>query len=454
MRPLLALALLLAAPAVAQGAWTGQTLSGPHRFVDRTGLAVSGDGRALATWSFSDAVGDASRFGASSASRPAGAGAFGPPRALTPRTATDRRAATVEGVAAYGARRAVVATTRQVGRDTPPGIRLEVRFGRTDGTFGRRVAIRTHPGLRSVSLAVNARGDAALAWFEDRGVRTDRVYVALGRAGKGFGAPRQLATGRIRGVAAAIGRRGDVLVAWDARGVVRTRLKPRGKAAFRATDTIRSRPAYFAQMAAAVTPSGRAVLAWSAQFASEGGERGPVFVDAAIRPAVAARFRRAQRIDAIPAGRYDGLGRVVGVAVDSDGTAVLAFNGGETTPRIPHSPHDKPVVVLRDAGGRGGFTGDRQVSGEGEVAVLSDLAAGPGGRLVAVWDGGVDDLASVVRAAVAPAAGAPFGPPEDVSPVGRDSRFGSAAFLGDRPAVVLAGRGADRGDSVAEAYVR
>ena len=142
------------------------------------------------------------------------------------------------------------------------------------------------------------------------------------------------------------------------------------------------------------------------------------------------------------------------VLVVSTGTAVIAYNGGETTPRIPHRPHDKPIYVLRDAGGRRGLEPIGEASSHGEVAVLSDLAAGPDGRLVAVWDGGVDDPASVVRAAVADGPGAPFGPPEDVSPAGRDSRFGTAAYLGDRPAVVLAGRGADRGDSVAEAYVR
>ena len=72
--------------------------------------------------------------------------------------------------------------------------------------------------------------------------------------------------------------------------------------------------------------------------------------------------------------------------------------------------------------------------------MLSDLAAGPGGRLVAVWDGGVDDQASIVRAAVADGVGAPFGAPEEVSAAGRDSRFGHAAFVGERPVVVLAGR--------------
>ena len=85
-------------------------------------------------------------------------------------------------------------------------------------------------------------------------------------------------------MAAAIGARGDALVAWDARGVLKTRFKPRARAGFRATDTIRSKPAFFAEMAPVVTPSGRAVLAWSAQFASEGGDRGPVYMQAAIRP--------------------------------------------------------------------------------------------------------------------------------------------------------------------------
>ena len=430
------LTLLLAAPAVAQGAWNGQTLGGGHLFVDRTGLVVSGDGRALATWSFQDAVGNASRFGASSASRPAGAGAFGAARALTPRTGADRRAATVAGVAAYGAGRALLATTRDVGTGPAPRVRLELRFGRTDGTFGERTTIRTARGLRSASLSVNARGDAALAWFEDRGVRTDRVYVALRRAGHRFGSPQRLATGRIRGVAAAIGARGDALVAWDARGVLRTRFKRRSSEGFRATDTIRSDDAYFAELHPVVTPSGRAVLAWSAQFLREGCCPGDVYFQAARRPAGARRFDRAERLDFVPRGEYDGLGRPVDAVVDGAGAVTIAWRGG--------------AGVRASRGG----SAPQTLSAPGTTAVLSDLAAGPDGRLVAVWDGGVDDSASVVRAAIADGPGAAFGPPEDVSPAGRDARFGHAAFLGERPAVVVSSRPAGGGDSVAQSYVR
>ena len=65
-----------------------------------------------------------------------------------------------------------------------------MRFGSTSGRFGRLRTIRRSGPFRigGASLAANPRGDAALAWWEDRGTRTDRVYVALRRAGHGFGA--------------------------------------------------------------------------------------------------------------------------------------------------------------------------------------------------------------------------------------------------------------------------
>jgi hypothetical protein len=59
-----------------------------------------------------------------------------------------------------------------------------------------------------------------------------------------------------------------------------------------------------------------------------------------------------------------------------------------------------------------------------------------------------------VRAAIADGPGAAFGPPEDVSATDLEARFGHAAFLGERPVVVLSSRPAGGGDSVARAYVR
>jgi hypothetical protein len=429
------LTLLLFAPA-ADAAWSGQTLSSGHTFVDDPSVIVSGNGGALAAWRFQEGLGNGSRVGTGGASRAPGAAGFGARVAIVPATRVDRPLTTVAGLAPYGRSRALLALI--TARLTTPQSRLAVRFGSTDGRFGRLRTIRRarQYSVQRASLAVNARGDAALAWFEDRGVRTDRVYVALRRAGHGFGAPRRLATGRIRGVAAAVGERGDVLVSWDARGVVRTRFKGRGARGFRATDTIRSEPAFNADMHPVITPSGRAVLAWSAQFTSEGGSRGPVFFQAATRAPGARRFSRARVLETIPARDDDGLGRGIDAVLDTAGVVAIAWRGRDG---VRASRGGAPAQTL---------------SVPGTTAVFSDLAAGPGGRLVAVWDDGVDSLASVVHAAVADGAGAPFGPPEDVTAVGRDSRFGHAAFLGERPVVVLASRPTRQSPTVAQAYVR
>jgi hypothetical protein len=411
MRPAFALiaAITLALPAVAQAAtWsTSQTLSNAHTFIDDPWVVVARDGGALATWRFSDIDGTA---GDSSASRAPGAGTFGRSRRLTP--GLER----VAGVAAYGHRRVLLASTRL---STTTGFvrRLDVRFGRPEGSFGRRVAIRRFQRIADVALAVNARGDAALAWFEDRGTRTDRVYVALRRAGRAFGAPRRLATGRVRSVEAAVGLSGDVLVGWGMRDTVRARFKPRTRSSFLPGQTIRSQDAAGAQLDAVVNAGGRAVLVWSAQRASEGGERGPVFFQGAVKPAGAQRFRRAELLERMPTEA--GLGRPIKAAVDETGNVVIAWSGSDGVSR-------RVKAAQADQSGR--FTFPQDVSAPGADALLSDLAVAPFGPVIAVWDGGIEDEASVVRAAVAPTAVQPFGPPEDVSPTGQNARFGRAAF--------------------------
>jgi hypothetical protein len=247
--------------------------------------------------------------------------------------------------------------------------------------------------------------------------------VALRRAGHAFGAPRRLATGRIRSVAAAVGASGDVLVAWDARGVLRARFKPRNGASFRSTDTIRSQSAFFADLHPVVTLNGRAVLAWSAQFASEGGERGPAFFEAAVRVSHGTRFRRAQLLERVDSPQ--GEERPIDAVAESFGGVTIAWTGANGVVRAARVEQSGAVGPAQDLGP--GF--------------LSDLATGPGGRDVAVWDDGVDAPASTVHAATADA-GMPFGAPEAVSPAGEDARFGHAAFdpRSGRPTVVFSDR--------------
>ena len=127
---------------------------------------------------------------------------------------------------------------------------------------------------RPPALAGNDRGDLALAWFEDRGVRQrPRVGRAAPRAAARSARRSGSRRGRIRNVAAAVGPRGDVLVAVGgarrrARALQagrRAPLPPRGD---RALATRRSAPTCTRRW----PRSGRGYLAWSAQRRSEGGD--------------------------------------------------------------------------------------------------------------------------------------------------------------------------------------
>ena len=413
-------------PAAARAEWTGQTLSSPHSFVERP----LGDRRraTAARWrrgASRRASATAAGVGSDGATRAPGAAGFGARVGIVPATSIEPAAdAPSPGCEPYGASGALLAliTARQANAAVAARRALRLAPTGASGSCARSAA-RGRTRSRGASLAVNARGDAALAWFEDRGVRTDRVYVALRRAGKGFGKPRRLATGRIRGVAAAIGERGDVLVSWDARGIVRTRFKPRGTRRLprHGHDPLQAR------LQRRHAPCDHAVRAHRA----------------GLERAVHLRGRRA-RAGLLPGGHAP-RGRPPlrqRAAAGDDPGARLRRPRPRDRRRRRHGGRGRDRLARR--GGRARVARRRRRRRRsrrpGTTAVLSDLAAGPAGRLVAVWDGGVDDQASLVRAAVADGVGAPFGAPEEVSAAGRDSRFGHAAFVGERPVVVLAGR--------------
>ena len=408
MRIIVAAVVLLLFPGTAAAAtWSQpQRVSGAHTFVTPLGISTAGSGRTLAGWSFQNGLGNAATLGAADASRAAGAGAFGASHALP---------ATTAAIATAGKSGALLATVN------PKGTRLSVRFGSAKGTFGKAKLIRRGVQITRPSLAVNSHGDAALVWFENRGVRTDRVYVALRRAGHAFGAPRRLFTGRVRSTAAAVGDGRDVLVAWDARGVLKTRFKPHTRSSFLKTDTIRSDQAFFADLHPVVTPSGRAVLAWSAQFLSEGGSEGPVFFEAAVRVTHAKRFRPAQLLEKI-ASPVSTVRPIDAVASAFDVRIAWTGAGGVLrTTTIGQSGKADPPLDLGP-----GF--------------LSDLASDRRtGRTVAVWDDGVDAARSTIHAAVADVA-KPFGAPETVSAPTEDAHFGIASFAAGEPTVLYAGR--------------
>lgn len=228
-----------------------------------------------------------------------------------------------------------------------------VRATRRQVAAGRRIA--------SPVLAGNAAGDLALAWFDDRGTSNDEVFVALRRAGGGgFGRPVRLAREKVRSVSVAVGERGQVLVAWDAFGKVRTRLRRSRR--FGRTDTIRSFQAFNARLQTAVTSNGRAIVGWTAKFRSEGGDAGPTYQQVAVRPSGGGGFRPAQMLSQTPD------------APDGEGTLRLDVSGAE--PVVAWTQEEGIHRSRADA--EGVFGPAEPVAPAG--AVLQDLAGG-----IAFW---------------------------------------------------------------------
>ena len=410
-RLLLALCWLAALPATAAAAppWSApQNLSAPHLFVFDPAIGFAGDGSALAAWRWQDGTRAEAVAGESAAVRTAGAAAFGSERRLSP---AGRAGAPV----LYGRSRAALALVRPLGSNRDVRSQLRVAFGSASGAFGASHLIVKRPGIARPVLAGNASGDLALVWFEDRRTSNDRVYVSLRRASGSFGAPILLAQERIRSVSAAVGPRGDVLVAWDARGIVRTRygtMGEGGRGSFLRTDTIDSEDTYFADLHTAVTGNGRSYVAWGAQLRTEGGTTGPVFFQAAVRPAGSARFRQAELLDRLPAERS---ANPVDLALVGGGNgAVVSWTGFDGTA-------NRVRVSETNAGGRFGTPRDVSPSD----STLTDVATDWSGQRLVVWTTGTASPRSVQAAYAAP--GAAFGAPELIS-TGMEADSAVAAF--------------------------
>jgi hypothetical protein len=397
------LSLALPVAAAADPPWTPpQNVSSPSVFPGPLlGAIAGGDGRALAFWNAQDTTGrPVLRWRV--ASRAPGAATFGPQQSAP---------ADLVDVVPYGSTRTLGAFQVQVGPPETPRTRIQVRFGRTTGSFGSARTIADAPfRLLSTSVSANTRGDAAVAWFADRGTSNDRVFVSIRRAGGSFSSPIQLTEGRIRSVDVAVGPEGQVLVAWDARGTIRTRFRRSMTTPFGSTETLRSEETFFAQLHTAVGGSGRAYVAWSAKFISEGGAQHDVFYEVAVRPS-GQRFRAATLLERQPASRPQEPIALAVIGRD----ATVAWSGFDGT-------NARVRVESTDSAGRFGPAQD--VSPAGTDAVVSDLEIAAGQRVV-LWDNGGFD-ANRVFAALANPTPPPsaFGPPQAVSPA-QEARAGA-----------------------------
>ncbi len=387
MRALLAIVVLLvvAAPAAAAPPWSDPVnVSSAHEFVDNPTLGFGGDGRGLATWIARDGVGDAAMFGV-----------FAAPLGGSERLVT--RSAVLSPPVLYGSTRTAAARLN--------GDRLTVVFGRTDGSFGSPEPIADRASIRSVVLAANAQGDLALAWFEDRGTRTDRVYVAVRPHGKPWTPPLLQATDRVRSVSVAVSPKGALLLAYDARGTIKARYKPATAPLFRHVQAIESDPTYFARMRTAVTGNGRAYIAWAAQFLSEGGDRGDGFYEVAVQPAGALKFRPARLLEQRPASETVGG---LDLVTDAANGATVAW--GATTVK----------AAITDP--QGSFSPPVSVAPGLEAA----LAGAPDGRALVAWIAHPGDAGDGGLMAATATHGV-FGEPEVVT-TGPEARVPAAAY--------------------------
>jgi hypothetical protein len=422
----------LVAAVVAAVPWSAPvTLSPSHGSIDRPGVLFTGNGTTLASWSWQDGRGTSARTGAGSIVRGPFDGAFHSRRTLIP-SQRARRGSELVGTVAVGRRGALLAQVRHV-RANPllhDADHLQVAAGRASSGFGRRVTIATGPQMLRVTLAGNGRGDVALAWWE-RTTGRSHLRVAVRRAGQGFGAPERLAGTGFGDVAVAVAPDGDVLVAWESRGAIRARTRPAGRDSFGSARSVAG-GAPKADVEAGLTANGRAVVAWAAQRASEGGERGPVTYAGAVRRAGRARFgpvqvlaRQGPRHRAAP----------VRLAVEPGGRATVAW-AGLAGVRISSTGHGPRFGVPRTV--------------SAADAVPSDLVYGARGRRLVVWI----DAGSDVGASYAPA-GETFGAAERIT-AGHEAREARAAFDPHwrRPTVVWSERRIGSERSVARASTR
>jgi hypothetical protein len=349
-----------------------------------------------------------------------GRGAPGTPRSLAP---YDLAAP----AAAYGNTRSIVLQRRTLNCDNGTA-RLAVSFASLPGGIGQRRILDSSVKLDDAAVAaVNPRGEAAIAWTEDRGysgrrANPDRLYLSLRRPGAAFGRPSVIVgSGKMTDVSVAYGSGGDLLVAFtrqtiDSRGEpgprrVMARFRRSGHGFGAIADL--GPEAGVTDVVTTVTASGRGYVAWGTQ---DGGIEAnePFDVYATSKPVGPHAFRAALHLFSGRGSDIDRPQGRLGLAVARDGSdGVLAFNGladggvGVGTLR--------PVLVST-TDPRASFQAPTAVPGANGLS--GGVAVQPDGTSTVVWSGqrpGGPEQATGIFASTRPPGGAFQAVPELVS---------------------------------------
>ncbi len=317
--------------------------------------------------------------------------------------------------------------------------RLDVAFGRTDGTVGAARPLVTITNLEHLAFASSPRGDLAVGWIEFSCTRDGsgnclterrRLRIAVRPAGKAFRPAVTLARdARTDGSelsdgdpVLAFGAQGDLVVAFTGRRttrshalVVLSRVR-RANHGFGGALVVGPRRSS-TDIDAGVTSTGAVFVAWGSQ---DGGEEAnlPFVVRAARRAAGAAKFAAARVLDP-GAGVSRSPGRVA-LGVAPDGTAAVAWSQAVGKPVTGF-----PVrVATSTTGGTFGSATDLAPFG-----AVQDVAVSAGGTVLVVWGLiTLDDpqTAEQIVAGMLPGGTTAFGAPETVSELDRPSTADAA----------------------------
>ena len=315
-----------------------------------------------------------------------------------------------------GGSRLLLVTLHIGPRQTPD--QVEVDSGTSGGRFSKVERLGRPGNVGAARLAVVGGGAAVLAWPYSPSSRDQARVILSRRRGDGrWTSPVALSRPGAGDVAVA-GAGHTMLVAWARGDRIEGRLSTTSGRTWRRLALL-GRTGISArrrqiQISAAVGRGGQAVVAWFARAAPTGDGRGGMGrYRVAYRPAGAGfgapigldAYRFAPALD-LDAGS-GGLPLHVEAAFDSTGQALVAWQGGGLAA-------NEWNVKAASVGAQGAAT-PQVVSGDGP-ARLDDLAVGPSGQAAAAFSRLVApesfDLAITAAAAVRPAAGQPFAPPE------------------------------------------
>jgi hypothetical protein len=234
------------------------------------------------------------------------------------------------------------------------------------------------------ALAANARGDVAATFgvCANTACVHQSLYLVIRRAGASPLPSLRLDNVAVRQISAvAINARGDAIVAWQANGGVFARIRTAGGTLYD-TERLGNPGEPVRAISAVLTPDRAAAVAWEAQDVGEGDPESPATVDATFKAAGASHhFHSSQRLATVPTlstGHYVS-GRGVKVVLGHDGRITAAWTA-----------YENGRFVVRAATLSGfRFSGAQTLSDPALDAILRDADAGPSGEVGLVWETGV-----------------------------------------------------------------